>query len=337
LVPLQSELFRDDAALQACLVKDAAHIVKGARGQHVAKIQSALGIIEGALIDSDELANAFYGPSTASEVLAYKRKRDIVNRTYQQRADDIVGKMTIASLDREILEGEQRPSPKSCQEPVKTGGAAGVAVRSQRRQSLVGDTPQPQQPQQFPAILSVLFQVVSIRGKQGPQSFAIAAETLRRANELTVPLGMSVRRIIGIPFDFSARVKFDSSAQIEGLRRAAEKAMPGFEAAVRVLICPLFDADGDADLETNAISTSAVDENKKPFKRFIVINSHLLRKDRGTLLHEMIHCSDESLMGEIGVHDLDGSAGIFSWDAQRTKLFPERATALRNAFFAFKR
>ena len=333
-MPLQSELFRDDAALQACLVKDAAHIVKGARGQHVAKIQSALGIIEGALIDSDELANSVYGPSTASEVLAYKRKRDIVNRTYQQRADDIVGKMTIASLDREIFEGEQRPSPKSCQEPVKTGGAAGVAVRSQTRRNLVGDTPQPQQ---FPAILSVLFQLVRIRGKLGAQSFAIVAETLRRANELTAPLGMSVRSINGFSFDFSARVKFDSSAQIEGLRRAAEKAMPGFEAAVRVLICPLFDPDGDPDLETNAISTSAVDENRKPFKRFIVINSHLLRKDRGTLLHEMIHCSDESLMGEIGVHDLDGSAGIFSWDAQRTKVFPERATALRNAFFSFKR
>ena len=336
-MPLQSELFRDDAALQACLVKDTAHIVKGARGQHVAKIQSALGIIEGALIDSDELANSVYGPSTASEVLAYKRKRDIVNRTYQQRADDIVGKMTIASLDREIFEGEQRPSPKSCQEPVKTGGAAGVAVRSQTRRNLVGDTLQPQ-PQQFPAILSVLFQLVRIRGKLGAQSFAIVAETLRRANELTVPLGMSVRSINGFSFDFSAFVQFDSSARMEGLRRAAEKAMPGFEKAVRVLICPLSEDDkGHPDLETNAISTSAEDENKKPFQRFIVINSHLLRSDRGTLLHEMIHCSDESLMGEIGVHDLDGSAGIFSWDAQRTKVFPERATALRNAFFSFKR
>ena len=336
-MPLLSELFRDDTALQACLVKDSAHVVKGARGQHVAKIQTALGIIEGALIDSEELAASFYGPSTASEVLAYKRKRDIVNRTYQQRADDIVGKMTIASLDREIFEGEQRPSPKSCQEPVKTGGASGVAVRSQVRQNLVGDAPRAGQPQQFPAILSVLFQLVRIRGKLGPQSFAIVAETLRRANELTVPVGMSVRAINGLSFDFSARVKFDSSAQIEGLRRAAEKTMPGFQAAVRVLVCPLFDSDGDPDLETNAISTAAADENRQPFPRFIVINSHLLRKDRGTLLHEMIHCSTESLMGEVGVHDLDGSAGIFSWDAQRTKLFPERAAALRDAFFSFKR
>jgi hypothetical protein len=334
-VPLQSELFRDDTALQACLVKDTAHVVKGARGSHVEKIQTALAILEGALIDSDELSGSFYGPSTAAAVLAYKRKREIINRTYQQRADDIVGKMTIAALDREIFQGEQRPSPKSCQEPSKGGGAAGVALGSQRRQlNLVGDAPAPRQ---FPAILSVLFQLVRIRGKLGPQSFAIVDETLRRANALTAPLGMRVASINGFSFDFAVRVKFNSASQIEGLRRAAEKAMPGFAAAVRVLVCPLFDPDGDPDLKTNAISTSAVDENKQPFKRFIVINSHLLRSDRGTLLHEMIHCSDETLMGEVGVHDVDGSAGIFSWDAQRTKLFPERAEALRNAFFAFKR
>ena len=66
---LQSELFRDDTSLQACLVKDSAHIVKGARGQHVAKIQTALGIIEGALIDSDELSASFYGPATSPDAL----------------------------------------------------------------------------------------------------------------------------------------------------------------------------------------------------------------------------------------------------------------------------
>jgi hypothetical protein len=55
-VPLQSELFRDHTALHACLVKDSAHIVKGARGPHVDKIQTALCILEGAIIDSNELA-----------------------------------------------------------------------------------------------------------------------------------------------------------------------------------------------------------------------------------------------------------------------------------------
>jgi hypothetical protein len=330
-VPLQSELFREDTALQACLVKDSAHVVKGARGGHVAKIQSALGILEGALIDPEELSKSLYGPSTAGAVLAYKVKRDIVNRTYQQRADDIVGKMTIASLDREMVTGEQRASPRSCKEP--SNGPASLGRRQSLRDDIVADAT----PQQFPALLSVLFQLVRVRGKLGPQSFSIVAETLRRANELTQPVGMRVASINGFSFDVGSRMRFDSSVRIEGLRKAAEKAMPGFKPALRVLICPFEERDGSDDLKTNAISTTADDENKKPFDRFVVINSLLLRKDRGTLLHEMVHCSDPSLMGEVGVHDPDGSGGIFSWDSNRTKLFPGRAKALRDAFFSLKR
>jgi hypothetical protein len=332
-VPLQSELFRDDAALQACLVKDSAHVTPGSRGQHVGKIQTALSILEGALMDPEELSGNFYGPSTADAVLAYKRKRDIVNRTYQQRADNIVGKMTIASLDREMTEGEQRRRPRSCREP--SSGPASRPVRRALREELVGDQPV----EQFPAILSVLFQLVRVRGKLGAKSFDIVSETLKRANELVKPVGMRVANINGFSIDIAAPVVFDKPVRIEGLRKAAEKEMPGFQKALRVLICPFADPSGGGgpDLQTNAISTTANDENGKPFDRFIVINSHLLRSDRGTLLHEMIHCSKDSLMGEIGVHDPDGSGGIFSWDSNRTKLFRDRALALRDAPFSFRR
>jgi hypothetical protein len=41
-----------------------------------------------------------YGPSTALCVLVYERKRQIINRSYQTQADNIVGRMTIASLDQ---------------------------------------------------------------------------------------------------------------------------------------------------------------------------------------------------------------------------------------------
>lgn len=330
-MPLQSELFRNDAALQACLVKDAAHVTKGARGQHVAKIQTALSILDGALIDVEELKASFYGPSTADTVLAYKVRRDIVNRSYQQRADNIVGKMTIASLDREMFQGEQRRGPRSCKEPAS--GPGSLARRQGIRDDIVGDVT----PQQFPAILSVLFQIVRVRGKEGSKSFEIPVETARRANELTKPVGMRVAHINGFSFDIGAPMRFNSPVRIEGLRRAAETAMPGFKPALRVLICPFEQADSTDDLKTNAISTAADDASGKPFDRFIVINSHLLRKDRGTLLHEMIHCSNPALMGEVGVHDPDGSGGIFSWDADRSKLFPSRAKALRDAFFAFRR
>jgi hypothetical protein len=65
-------------------------------------------MLDGAMIDSGELAANKYGRSTADAVLAYKRKRNIVNRSYQTQADDIVGKMTIAALDREMLEQERQ-------------------------------------------------------------------------------------------------------------------------------------------------------------------------------------------------------------------------------------
>jgi len=46
--------------------------------------------------------DGIYGPETAGAVLAYKRKHNIVNLRYQTQADDIVGKMTMASLDGDM-------------------------------------------------------------------------------------------------------------------------------------------------------------------------------------------------------------------------------------------
>jgi hypothetical protein len=103
---LRSNLFRGDAALEACLVRDSAHVVPGAVGNHVCKIQTALGLVHGAAIDLEEVASMTYGPSTAAAVLDYKQKRDIVNRSYQTTADNIVGRMTIAALDRDMVRKE---------------------------------------------------------------------------------------------------------------------------------------------------------------------------------------------------------------------------------------
>ena len=105
---LRSHLFRGDRALEACLVQDSAHVTSGARGPHVAKIQATLIDVDEAVIDKDELDRASYGPSTAAAVLAYKRKRNIINRAYQSSADDIVGKMTIKAMDDELV-AKQEP------------------------------------------------------------------------------------------------------------------------------------------------------------------------------------------------------------------------------------
>lgn len=104
---LQSKLFSGDPKLEAAASSNPAHIVPGTVGEHVAKIQQALIAIDGADIASAELQGKRYGSTTAKAVLSYKEKRNIVNRSYQTRADNIVGIMTMAALDKEMLQKEQ--------------------------------------------------------------------------------------------------------------------------------------------------------------------------------------------------------------------------------------
>ena len=106
---LQSKLFRGNTALEACLVRDSAHIKEGAVGEHVSKIQTALFIIDGLSVSSDELKGSRYGASTVKAVLAFKGKRRIINFDYEKRVDNIVGKMTIAALDKEMVRKEAEP------------------------------------------------------------------------------------------------------------------------------------------------------------------------------------------------------------------------------------
>ncbi|HLW91063.1 MAG TPA: hypothetical protein VKS78_07165 [Roseiarcus sp.] len=106
---LQCKLFRGDPRLEAAAISDPAHILPGATGPHVGKIQTALISLDGASISADEAQRKFYGGSTAAAVLAYKQKRSIINRSYQTQADNIVGRMTMASLDSEMLKKENLP------------------------------------------------------------------------------------------------------------------------------------------------------------------------------------------------------------------------------------
>src|SRR5690348_3481583 len=92
-MPLQSQRFRGDPQLEAAAVSDPAHIVQGARGPHVVKIQQALNLLDAAGLDED----GSYGPLTAAAVSAFKQKRNILN--VQGKIDNIVGKKTMAALD----------------------------------------------------------------------------------------------------------------------------------------------------------------------------------------------------------------------------------------------
>jgi hypothetical protein len=108
---LTSIFFRDDPQLQACLVNDPSHVPPGSVGAHVLKLQQAVILLDDAKVEARETRLQQYGTSTSAAVLAYKTKREIINRGYQQSPDNIVGKMTIARLDAEMASFEPNNQP----------------------------------------------------------------------------------------------------------------------------------------------------------------------------------------------------------------------------------
>jgi hypothetical protein len=108
-MPLESELLRGVPELEACLILNAAHVVPGARGAHVGKIQKALVILGVGVIGPAEIKSGLYGETTSAAVLAFKIRRHIINTSYQHAPDNIVGIMTIRALDKEMFEIEKVP------------------------------------------------------------------------------------------------------------------------------------------------------------------------------------------------------------------------------------
>jgi hypothetical protein len=115
---LHSKLFSGNQRLESCAISDPSHVTNGDKGLHVFLIQQAVRVLDAADIARAELDSFAYGKSTADAVLAYKQKRSIINPAYETQADNIVGKMTIKQLDREMLALEIGV--------LRLGGAAGL-------------------------------------------------------------------------------------------------------------------------------------------------------------------------------------------------------------------
>jgi hypothetical protein len=107
-MPLKSLWLSRNERLQQCFVADSAHVKTGDAGDHVTLIQGALWALSGSRIPADEQARQLYGRSTAEAVLNYKRKHRIINYSYQTVPDNIVGRMTIQSLDAGMVEYERQ-------------------------------------------------------------------------------------------------------------------------------------------------------------------------------------------------------------------------------------
>ena len=319
-MPLRSLMLKDDAALQACLLQDRDHVTPGATGNHVAKIQKSLLLLEQAPIASAELRARTYGATTAAAVLAYKRRRQIVNFSYQTTADNIVGKMTIARLDADLLQIEQRDTPGRvvCSD---SGGGRGVASSSTSALVGVGKAPR-----RLNATLRIIIQETTASEALGG-SFSLILALYARARELMAPHGIDFSG--GAIPEFGPRVP-DSDFVIPGspamcfsVREAAERALFGFPNTLRVIVCPFTDqgnAFGVTDGGTCGTST---------FPKFCLINVRKRHLDLGTLLHEMIHAARPVKIE----HDKD-RLSVFSESLDgRTTLPPQHADSLANSAF----
>lgn len=314
-MPLHSQLFRGDNALEACLVHDAAHVVEGTRGPHVTKIQHALVLLDGAQIDGTEVSAGLYGRSTANAVLSYKRKRGVINTSYQHTADNIVGKMTIASLDKEMATGENRPPLRGCTTDIGGGSSSGVQDRSAVRDSL--------QLQFAPGRLNVAFQESLLAGETIPGSSLRTVLLVDRAVKLLAPFNLRLSAVFLPSFSYAFTVGERDEIDVRAIRKAAENAGPSAASSLRVIFCHLRNTTSTATSQGERTGISG-------FKNFVLINKDRSHPDNGTLLHEMIHCSNDRFMNDF--HDTDQNS-VFSRGDNRNLLRDEHAQSLNTSFF----
>lgn len=328
-MPLVSLLLRDEPRLQACLVADAAHVVPGASGRHVGLIQKVLLVLEKAQISSGELRSGLYGPTTTAAVLAYKRKRDIVNRAYQTTADNIVGKMTIARMDDELLRLDLRALSGRV---VCTGGGhaapARAAIAGAGQAGLVG-APTPFKPKkQRPARLRIIVQKTN-RAREFGDPDGLLAELYKRARELLAPHGMDFATGAATPpfgpevID-AEKVIAGSAASCGSVMESALRALADRPDTLRVIFCPFSDT-GDAFGVTDGGPNSAL-----TVPRFCLINVRKRRGDLGTLLHEMVHAARPEMVAP----DADLKSVFSEADNRSATELPERhAESIATSFF----
>jgi hypothetical protein len=339
-MPLTSDLFRGNLQLQACAREDAAHVLLGAAGEHVAKIQHALFEIDGLRIDRAELVSQRYGRSTAAAVLAYKKKRQIINRSYQTVADDIVGKMTIASLDKEMKLRELVPkTPSECRQG---GGSAPQApsllASNSLSLSLRGSSgaqaagPNAGRNIQLGGVARINVTVASNANSDG---FPLASE-IERARDSLFEHGVALaveRHLSGngvVQFVERVIINPDSAADnVNELRKRCEDLLPGQPGILRVIVCRLGNFDFGHTLRNRKVGNQL-------FPPFVLLNTEQVDQSRATLIHEMIHASKRGPVPHdrepFSVFSENGSSRPGAVD--RTFLKPEHAATIASSFFS---
>ena len=329
-MPLRSQFLRDDLALQKCLELDQAHVTPGASGPHVGKIQLAVTLLEKtSSIPVAELRARTYGPGTANAVLKYKQKRNLINRAYQATADNIVGKMTIASLDNELLAVEQRGSPSRviCKGPGGQPGSGDEPLVT--RASLVSKPNSTAGPRQSfgKATISVVFHETDAAVNLGG-GVSLLFGQFQTARKLMAPFNLDfaggadngVLSLVGPRIPDSEQVITGSPASTLSVRAAAERVLPGQPNVLRVIFCPFKELDPNF----------GITDQGDGFPKFCMINVRKANPDQGTILHEIIHAARPERVE----HDKDGSSVFSENIGGRTQLPLKHAESIAHAFFA---
>ncbi|MDQ6640601.1 MAG: hypothetical protein M3Z15_13200 [Pseudomonadota bacterium] len=291
-------------------------------------------------IDREELVAQFYGGSTARAVLAFKTKRQIINRAYQSKPDNIVGKMTIARLDREMFffEATNRPSgecdiaPRGAAPALRSGLTSSPALGLAASKALVGDGPAGRKPQ----LNRALRIYCSITKRAALETGFPLAAHIEKAKELLAGFGMTLSLeftpLRGTGFGDTINFPFGQVGpeEIPLLRKASEDTRKGSPTILRVIVCPRSPNEGPGETFRN-VSVGGV-----LFPPFVVLNSTTASRDSATLLHEMIHAALDRPVA----HDGDRFSVFFEFSptrlesADRVVLPTDRAIALSKAFFA---
>lgn len=129
--------------LAQCLSSDLQHITpRSTRGAHIAAIQIALQKIGedqkdlGLLLITDAVGE--YGKTTSDAVLKYKSKPTRPIARSGQPVDNIVGRMTISEMDRDLLKIEKaKPKPEPLPPLPPIAGLAGLHVMNTRGKEII--------------------------------------------------------------------------------------------------------------------------------------------------------------------------------------------------------
>lgn len=124
------------------------------------------------------------------------------------------------------------------------------------------------------------------------------------------------------PLDFPGR--YDPRYDVKAIRESSERQTPGQRGWLRVIISDFVGSSTEYGV-TETASRSGL-----PVQDFIVLNSAMVREDRATLAHEMIHATG------LEEHDADQQS-VFSVGNNRTLFKPEHALLVATAFFSSNR